>query len=172
MPKSDFIKVIEHDKLYYNTLNQSLEFNLIRQDVLANKCKPILQNQTREKIAKNINLLCEWSDVQVKVLDLKGKLRIQQKLVDDKQMHFDNVFMPQFNKELEEAKENFDATLERAKKFMKNDREGIESIKQKIQFELTWWDKCTKQQQENDEYILQMYKPLKRLLGAYDNDNA
>jgi len=85
-------------------------------------------------------------------------------------MHFENVFLPQFNKELEEAKENFDNTLKNAREFISNNREGVESIKEKINYELTWWDKCSKEQQSNEEYIVQIYKPLKRLLNAYDNE--
>lgn len=169
MPKTDFEKVIEHDKIYYNALNQAMEFNMIRQDVLLKKCQPILAKQTKETIAKNINLLCDWAETQVKVLDLKGKLRIQAKLVEDKEMHFENVFLPQFNKELEDATANFDETLKQAREFVKSKREGVESIKEKIEYELTWWDKCNKKQQSNDEYIVQIYKPLKRLLTAYDN---
>lgn len=170
MPKTDFLKVIEHDKLYYNTMNQALEFNLVKQDILGNKCKPILARQTREDIVKHINTLTEWAETQVKVLDIQGKLRIQQKLIEDKQMHFENVFLPQFNKELEEAKENFDNTLKNAREFISNNREGVESIKEKINYELTWWDKCSKEQQSNEEYIVQIYKPLKRLLNAYNNE--
>jgi len=170
MPKTDFLKVIEHDKLYYNTMNQALEFNLVKQDILGNKCKPILARQTREDIVKHINTLTEWAETQVKVLDIQGKLRIQQKLIEDKEMHFENVFLPQFNKELEEAKENFDNTLKNAREFISNNREGVESIKEKINYELTWWDKCSKEQQSNEEYIVQIYKPLKRLLNAYDNE--
>jgi len=65
MPKTDFLKVIEHDKLYYNTMNQALEFNLVKQDILGNKCKPILARQTREDIVKHINTLTEWAETQV-----------------------------------------------------------------------------------------------------------
>ena len=82
MPKTDFLKIIEHDKLYYNTLNQALEFNIVKQDILGQKCQSILKNQTKESITENINLLCDWAETQVKVLDMKGKLRIQQKLVE------------------------------------------------------------------------------------------
>jgi hypothetical protein len=128
MPKTDFAKVIEHDKLYYNTLNQALEFNIVKQDILGQKCQVILAKQTRENITENINLLCEWAETQVKVLDMKAKLRIQQKLVDDKQTHFDNVFMPQFNKEWEEASKNYKETIEQARNFVKANKEGFESI--------------------------------------------
>ncbi len=171
MPKTDFIKVIEHDKIYYNTMNQALEFNLIKQDFLASKCNAILSKQTRQDIIKNINMLTEWAETQLKVLDFQAKLRIQQKLIEDKEMHFENVFLPQFNKELEEAKLNFDTTLNKAREFINNNIDGAEMIKNKINYELTWWDKCSKEQKNNEEYILQIYKPLKRLLNANDNKN-
>ena len=34
LPKTDFLKVIEQDKLYYNTLHRALEYNIIKQDIL------------------------------------------------------------------------------------------------------------------------------------------
>ena len=98
MPKTDFEKVIEHDKMYYNTLNQALEFNLIKQDILSKTCQKIIANQTKDSIEANINVLTEWAENQVKVLDFQGKLRIQQKLIEDKETHFQNVFMTQFTK--------------------------------------------------------------------------
>jgi len=168
MPKTDFQKVLEHDKLYYNTLNQALEFNIVKQDILGQKCQVILANQTREKITENIKMLCDWAETQVKVLDMKAKLRIQQKLVDDKQTHFDNVFMPQFNKECEEASKNYKETIEQARNILKENKEHFESINEKLLYELSWWDKCNKEQQKNDEYIIQIYKPLKRILSAHD----
>jgi hypothetical protein len=167
MPKTDFEKVIEHDKLYFNTLNQALEFNAVKQDILGKQCQRILANQTRELVTENINLLCEWAETQVKVLDMKGKLRIQQKLVEDKEIHFENVFMPQFNKELEEASKNYVQTIKDARELMKLNREYFEEINEKLVYELSWWDKTTAEQKLNDEYIIQIYKPLKRLINAY-----
>jgi hypothetical protein len=167
MPKTDFEKVIEHDKLYFNTLNQALEFNVVKQDILGKQCQRILANQTKELITENINLLCEWAETQVKVLDMKGKLRIQQKLVEDKEIHFENVFMPQFNKELEEASKNYVQTIKDARELMKLNREYFEEINEKLVYELSWWDKTTAEQKLNDEYIIQIYKPLKRLINAY-----
>jgi hypothetical protein len=38
MPKTDFQKVIEHDKVYYNALNQAIEFNIIKFGLLAKEC--------------------------------------------------------------------------------------------------------------------------------------
>ena len=167
MPKTDFKKVLEHDKLYYNTLNQALEFNVIKQDIMGKKCQDVLANQTREKVIDNIDMLCEWAETQVKVLDMKGKLNIQRKLIEDKETHFKNVFMPQFEKESKEATKHIKETLKEAKTLVGKKEKGLESICQKLNYELTWWNKCTAEKQKNEEYIIQVYKPLKRLISAY-----
>jgi len=168
LPKTDFEKVIEHDKLYYNTLNQALEFNIIKQDILGKKCQKIIASQTREKIIDNIDLLTDWSETQVKVLDMKGKLRVQQALIDDKISHFENVFLPQFEKESKEAKENIDLTIKKAKQILTTNEDYYGEIRNKITYELTWWDKVPTENKSNEEYVVQIYKPLKRLISAFE----
>ena len=169
MPKTDFEKVIEHDKLYYNTLNQALEFNIVKQDILGKTCQKLLANQTKDSIEANINLLTDWAETQLKVLDMQGKLRIQQKLIEDKETHFHNVFMPQFTKESKEANENFKQTFKKVKELLQTEGEGYEDILKKMVYELTWWEKCNKEQQANEEFLIQIYKPLKRLISAYQD---
>lgn len=168
LPKTDFEKVLEHDKMYFNTLNEALEFNIIKQDVLGQKCQSILANQTREKIVDNINLLTEWAETKVKVLDMQGKLRVHQTLLDDKISHFENVFLPQFEKESKEAIENLQPTLDKAIEILGSKEDYIEDIQKKINYELSWWNKVSIENQKNDEYIVQIYKPLKRLISAYE----
>ena len=169
MPKTDFEKVIEHDKLYYNTLNQALEFNLVKQDILGKKCRMIIANQTKKLIEDNINLLTDWAETQLKVLDMQGKLRIQQKLIEDKETHFNNVFMPQFNKEAKEAKENAKEVFDKVQSCIDAENEEFKEIVHKMSYELAWWNKCSDEQQKNDEFLIQIYKPLKRLVSAYED---
>ena len=169
MPKTDFEKVIEHDKLYYNTLNQALEFNLVKQDILGKKCQMIIANQTKKLIEDNINLLTDWAETQLKVLDMQGKLRIQQKLIEDKETHFNNVFMPQFNKEAKEAKENSREIFDKVQSCIDAENEEFKDIVHKMSYELAWWNKCSDEQQKNDEFLIQIYKPLKRLVSAYED---
>ena len=166
MPKSDFLKVMEHDQLYWNTLNEQFEFNVIKADILGKDCQQIINNQTKELITKNIDKLTEWSNTKVLVLDLKGKLKIQEKLIEDKKVHYENVFLPQFQKEAKEAKENWSKIEKQANELLKKEEEGFEGILHKILFELTWWSKVEKKNQNNEEFIVQIYKPIKRLLGA------
>jgi hypothetical protein len=169
MPKTDFEKVIEHDKLYYNTLNQALEFNLVKQDIMNKTSQKIIAKQTKDSIEANINLLTEWAETQVKILDFQGKLRIQQKLIEDKETHFKNVFMPQFTKEASEAKEHSKATFDKVEEIVKENKEEFKEIIHKMTYELAWWNKCTSEQKKNEEFLIQIYKPLKRLVSAYED---
>jgi len=168
MPKTDFNKVLEHDKLYYNTLNQALEFNIVKQDILGKKCQNIIAGQNRDEIIKHIDTLCDWSETQVKVLDMKGKLSIQRKLIDDKEIHYKNVFLPQFEKESKEAKKDLELVMKKCKEIIKSKEKGLQEIVHKVNYELTWWNKCDKSQKSNEEYMVQVYKPLKRLISAFD----
>jgi len=168
MPKTDFLKVIEHDKLYYNIMSKALEFNIIKQDILGKKCEKTLKVQTKENISNSIDDLVEWSETQVKVLDLKAKVNIQRKLIEDKETHFENVFMPQFTKEKEEANKGLEDTLRIAKQKTKSDRKELLDIVDKIKYELSWWDKSSSKDKKNEEYKIEIYKPLKRLISAFN----
>jgi hypothetical protein len=150
LPKTDFLKVIEHDKLYYNTLKEALDFNIIKRDILTKETEKVLKNQTEEIIIENIPLLTEWADTKLKTLDLQGKLRVQQTLVDDKIMHFDNVFMPQFEKEVKDSKENFDKTIKKANEIVKLNEDFAKEIIDKINYELVWWSKVDATNKKNE----------------------
>jgi len=177
LPKRDFEKVIEHDKTYANSLNQHIEFLTIKHDILGKRSQEVLQKQTRELIVKNIDTLCDWTESHIQLLDYTAKQRIQQKLVDDKVNHFENVFLPQYNKEIKESEENFNTTLKLAQDRADKKEKGFEELLSKINMELTWWGKVDLKTKANEEIKLQLYKPLKRLNSAYDrlekeNENA
>ena len=89
-------------------------------------------------------------------------------MIDDKELHYENVFLPQFNKESKEAQENLSKTMQRAVECSLSKDEKMASIVSKISYELEWWSKCDAKQKKNEEYIVQVYKPLKRLLSAWD----
>lgn len=169
MPKTDFEKIIEHDKLYFNTLNQALEFNLIKQNILGSTCQELMAKQTKESIEANIHTLTDWAETQLKVLDMQGKLRIQQKLIEDKETHFQNVFMPQFIKESKDAKEHSREIFDKVQDCIDAEKEEFKEIVHKMRYELAWWNKCSDEQQKNDEFLIQIYKPLKRLVSAYED---
>jgi len=172
LPKRDFQKVLEHDKIYANTLSQWLEFLTIKQDILGKKCEKHLnpKTQTRDGIINNIDTLCEFGKTRVECLDLTAKLRIQNKLVEDKINHYENVFMPQYKREIEEMQEGFDKYMDRAIELIsvKDVPHLHHEITEKTKQELDWWNHLEASQRKEDEYKLLIFKPLKRLINALD----
>jgi hypothetical protein len=169
LPNQDFQKVIAHDKVYCQALSEKLEFNTIKQDILNKKCSMILARQTKESIIKNIDLLCEWSETKLTCLDTQGKLIAQNRLVEDKEQHYNLVFLPQFKKELEECNKHFDSMIKDCRQFVIDKPRMSEEILPKIESELYWYDNLTKEEQQGEEYKLQLFKPIRRLFNAYSN---
>lgn len=169
LPNQDFQKVIEHDKIYSQALSEKLEFNAIKEDILNKKCSMILARQTKEAIIKNIDLLCEWSETKIICLDTKAHIIIQNRLIEDKEQHYNLVFLPQFKKELEECNKHFDSMIKDCRQFVIDKPRMSEEILPKIESELYWYDNLTKEEQQGEEYKLQLFKPIRRLFNAYSN---
>ena len=88
---------------------------MIKVDILSKKVKPIVESKDIKKITSNINDMCDFAEIQRDLYDIKGKLISQAKLVEDKQNHYDFVFLPQYKEELKESNKNFEDTLIKAK---------------------------------------------------------
>ena len=171
LPRRDFEAMMTHDKTNYRAMERELEYKLIKLDILSKIVKPVVESKDRKKIKSNINSLCEFAEIQRELYDIKGKLLSQAKLVEDKQNHYDYVFLPQYEKELKESNEKFADTLKRAKEIstmLMIVGEEYKDIIEKILFELEVYDCLDKKQQSNEEFLLNCYKPMKRLIGAYD----
>jgi len=170
LPKRDFQKVIEHDKIYSNSVSQHLEFLTIKQDILSKKCEKLLnpKTQTRGGIIDNIDMLCDFTKTRIDCLDTNAKLRIQNKLVLDKVNHYEQIFIPQYNKEVEEMNKGFKDVMEKAN-LLANAKEVVPlyaEITDKVREELYWFNGLSKEDKVYEEYMLLVFKPLKRLINA------
>ena len=58
--------------------------------------------------------------------------------------------------------------MKKCKEIIKSKDKGLQEIVHKVNYELTWWNKCDTSQKSNEEYMVQVYKPLKRLISAFD----
>jgi hypothetical protein len=167
LPNRDFKKVIEHDKIYLGILNEILEFSVIEQDVLGKKSIKILSKQTKETITKEINTLVRWAEVKKKCLDTKAQIIAHEKLINDKTEHYKRVFLPQWEKEIKETNTNFDKYIKQARTLVKEKPKSSEEFVKKLIEELHWFDCLKPQQKKEDEYKLNLYKPIKRIVNAY-----
>jgi len=169
LPKRDFQNMLEHDRIYLGVLQQGMEFAVIQQDVLRKKSQSILTNQTKEKIEKNIDILVRWAKTKKECLDLQAQIVMQQNLVTDKSEHFKAVFLPQYEKECKDMVANFDKVFKDADEIHKSKeaKQTHKDIWRKLNSEIHWFDALPKDQKTNEEYKLQLYKPIKRLVNKF-----
>ena len=103
LPIRDFKKVIEHDKIYLGTL-QSLQANLsLHERNLAQKLIPIMNDQ--DKRLKRAKEFVEWDEIKIKMYDIRGMIESHNTLISDKLFHFDNIALPQYEKEVKDMQE-------------------------------------------------------------------
>ena len=124
----------------------------------------------QKKMAELINKkqLFEASRLNVEIMEAIGKYQANEGLVQDKQTHYEKVFLPMYEKEMEESKEKFDemcakvfATIESEPK---NDE--VKKIQGYLKKELDEYNSSASK--NNDEYKNYMYKIFKRLVNKQE----
>jgi len=167
LPKRDFNTLLEHDRHYAQALREELEHKAVKLDILSSKCQ--LVPKTKQGTIDNIDMLCDFAETKREIMDLKAKLFTITKLVEDKENHYLYVFLPQYEKELKECKANMESVLTKCREISKQDKQDLHTeVRAKIKFELDVFDSLDKKERQDEERQLQLYKPLRRLLGAYN----
>ena len=166
LPKRDFPTMIKHDTLYLSALSQELEHKLIKLDILSKECQ--LVPKTKQGVIDNIDLLTEFSVIQREIYDIKGKKATIEALIKDKKQHYTNVFLPQYQKEIDESNKHFVSVLKEVKGVMAKKEDKIyDGVKNKMRMEIEAFEEVVINESDNEERQMQLYKPLKRLLANY-----
>ena len=169
LPKRGFQEFIKHDRTYLGALREEMEHKIVKLDILSSECQRA-DTETKEGTIKNIDLLCEFSSLKREVFDLKAKLFSIANLLTDKENHFNYVFLPQYEKEQIECNNKFKDTLFKVRNICsdKTLNDLHTEVVNKMKMELEAYDGLDKKERSYDERQLNLYKPLKRLLGAFD----
>jgi hypothetical protein len=111
----------------------------------------------------------EAARLNVELLDAIGKYQANENLLKEKKLHFDQVFLPRYNKELQDSKENFATTLKECRELIDENQNSenrfIGFIKKEVKFYDDYFDK-------EEEFDNHTYKILKRLLNTYKDEEA
>lgn len=131
------------------------------------------QLKMKEYADKNKNY--EASKIQLEIYEAIGKLQANQGLVNDKSLHYEKVWLPMYQKELEESKANFEGMLNQCKEAISNlsDESKIEkeSVKKLVGFlsnEVNEFEKSPIKKDE--EFQNHTYKILKRLFNKLQEE--
>jgi hypothetical protein len=117
------------------------------------------------KLGKNY----EASKIQIEIFDAIGKYQANEGLVNDKATHFEKVFLPMYEKELEESGKNFDGMLQQCKEALLNMKDVDNKIIGFIQKEVDKYE--TSADKEDVELKNYTYKILKRLWNKLQEES-
>jgi hypothetical protein len=123
--------------------------------------------QKELQIKMNNKQYYEASKLQLEIFDAIGKFQANEGIVYDKATHFEKVFLPHYEKELEESREKFDEVYQEMKTIagwvgLIGEEEKIQKF---IQKELEEYDQH--EMKLDEEYRNYMYKLFKRLVNKY-----
>jgi hypothetical protein len=143
-PKARMKQSIENDAQYLVALGQ----------FIANAQKEM---EKMSKLGKNY----EASKIQIEIFDAIGKYQSNEGLVNDKATHFEMIFLPMYEKEMQESRSNFEGMLQQCKETLLN-MKGVENkIVGFIEKEVTKYEASA--DKEDEEFKNYTYTLLKRL---------
>ena len=140
-PKEDFEQSIKRENLYVELLKD-----------LHKEMNEKIKSGKGYQLAKN----------KVDLYELATKLDTHIELLKDRINHYNNWFLPKYNKELEECEKEFDKTMSSAKKYI--DKEKDTEVSKKIVNILSEYDKMDLNNRNHIEIKNVVYKDLKLLL--------
>jgi len=111
----------------------------------------------------------EASELQVKILDAVGKYQSNEGIVNEKKLHFDNVFLPMYEKQLEECKENFASMLNQCKELVSNMEDTDNKLIGYLKKEIKVYEDYPEKELEFDNHT---YKILKRLYNKFQEEQS
>jgi hypothetical protein len=157
-PKRKMQMSIDNDTMYLVALSKFIED---------------AQGKLKEYVKSNKNY--EASKIQLEIYEAVGKLQANQGLVNDKSLHYEKVWLPMYEKELEESKANFPGILNQCKEAISNlsdeskiEKESVKKIIAYISNEVNEFEKSINKKDE--EFRNYTYKMLKRLFNKLQEE--
>ena len=117
------------------------------------------------KLGKNY----EASKIQIEIFDAIGKYQANEGLVNDKATHDEKVFLPMYEKELEESGKNFEGMLQQCKEALLNMKDVENKIVGFIKKEVEKYE--TSADKQDEEFKNYTYKILKRLWNKLQEES-
>jgi hypothetical protein len=117
------------------------------------------------KLGKNY----EASKIQIEIFDAIGKYQANEGLVNDKATHYEKVFLPMYEKELEDSGKNFDGMLQQCKEALLNMKGVDNKIVGFIEKEVEKYQASS--EKEDIELKNYTYKILKRLWNKLQEES-
>jgi hypothetical protein len=155
-PKALMQKSIENDAQYLLSLGQFIQ-----------------EGQKQVQIFQKQGKSYEASKLQVEVLEAIGKYQSNENIVNEKQTHYEKVFLPMYEEQIKESNEKFEEYYEKCKKAL-SDNESNENaqVKRILNFISKEIKDYEDYPEKEEEFQSHTYKIFKRLIGKLDEELA
>jgi hypothetical protein len=150
-PKQKMKEGIENDAKYLMALGGFIQEGEKRMNELMSK-----------------NNFFEASALNVQIMEAIGKYQANEGLVKDKQMHYEKVFLPMYEKEMAESKEKFDEMFANAKAIIESEPKNDDGKKIREYLIKEVGEYESSDIKDNEEYRNYMYKIFKRLVNKQE----
>lgn len=111
----------------------------------------------------------EASKLQVEILDAVGKYQANEGVVNEKKLHYDNVFLPMYEAQLKECEENFEGMVNQCKELVSNMEDSDNKIVGYLKKELKVYEDYPEKEIEFQNHT---YKILKRLFNKFQEEQG
>jgi hypothetical protein len=128
----------------------------------------IQEGEKKMRELMNKKNLFEASALNVQIMEAIGKYQANEGLVKDKQMHYDKVFLPMYEKEMAESKEKFDEMYSKVQAVIEAEPKNDEAKKVQEYLKKEFSEYNSSDVKENEEYKNYMYKIFKRLVNKQE----
>jgi hypothetical protein len=160
-PKGDFKQVIDNDKAYLQALKNVIQAGALKLNKYV-------------KDGREADYSC--AKLQIEMLDFLAKMKVQENIIQDKEQHYFNIFLPKYEQELKETADNFDAEMALVNTILESDKSSLEGkslkIYQAIEHEMEKYNEYKKVYENEIEYKRHMYFMFRRLRVAYETENT
>ena len=128
----------------------------------------IQESQKQMAVFMSKKIMWEASKLNVEIMEAVAKYQANEGLVNDKQMHYEKVFLPMYEKEMVESKEKFDEMYAKGKAIIESEAVNDEGkkIKEYLTKEIGEYE--SSDVKDNEEYKNYMYKIFKRLVNKQE----
>jgi hypothetical protein len=111
----------------------------------------------------------EASRLQVEILDAVGKYQANEGVVNEKKLHYDNVFLPMYEAQLKECEENFNGMYNQCKELVSNMEDSDNKIIGYLKKELKVYEDYDDKEIEFQNHT---YKIFKRLYNKFQEEQS
>ena len=183
MPITHYTDLITHDTVYLETLHE------LQNDYMTKVAK--LMNQVQKyaeipaKRVQHLDKFIEINEIKKRMFTIRRQIRVQKDLLHQKEMHFEEIAKPEFERSCKEWETNnvfedyqkriFDINLN----FVTNidslianlnedDATKMKYIKTKANEEVAWWNNLTEIKKGNREIKNVWFQGIKTLVDRYN----